>query len=182
MTFPYPVIGIAGKAGTGKDTIADLIVMLRLGGYRYSFADPLRAMLKAGFRIDMYDRDWIRRKEDPVKHLGKSPRQLMQSLGTEWGRNLVHPDIWVKEALIRLLECGPGMVIADVRFDNEAEWVRIRGGKLIHVTRFCAPLVHQHASENGVCVEPGDWSLENDGTIEDLRARIPRLFGAAHAG
>ena len=172
----FPVIGIAGKAGTGKDTIAQLLLELGVARYRYGFADPLRAMLKAGLHIDMDDPDWQARKERSVAHLGKSPRQLLQTLGTDWGRNLVHPDIWIKEAQYAWMEQGKGMVIPDVRFPNEAAWIRLIGGQVLHVRRFTAPLVHQHASEDGLAVLDPDWLVVNDGDLEALRGELVALF------
>lgn len=170
-----PIIGLTGRARVGKDTVARFIVAAR-GGYQYSFADPMRAMLKAGFNIDLNDPYWIQHKEDIIPAIGKSPRELMQTLGTEWGRNLINEDIWLILARQRLLSSGPGMVVADVRFDNEAEWVRKLGGRIIHITRDSAERVKQHASEVGVAQEAGDGILINNGTLQDLQQSVKDLF------
>jgi hypothetical protein len=154
------------------------MVLHKFGGYRYSFADPLRAMLKAGLMIDMADPYWSTRKEDPIPAYGnKSPRQLLQWLGTEWGRNLVDENIWVTVATKEFLLRGPGMVIADVRFENEAFWIRRMGGTIIHLMRPGAPPVATHASENGVMIDPRDGLLRNDGTLADLQSRLYAILG-----
>ena len=175
MSHPkYPLIGITGKARSGKNTIADLILS-HVGGYHYAFADPIRAMM-AALDIDMSDPYWQARKEKPILVLGKSPRQMMQTLGTEWGRNCVHPNLWVILAAAEFAKAGRGMVISDVRFENEAAWLRETGGLLIHVVRNNLPEVHAHSSEAGVEFKPGDMQLTNDGTLEELNAAVLTLL------
>lgn len=136
----------------------------------------MRAMLRVGLGIDLTEDYWIAKKEEIIPAIGKSPRELMQTLGTEWGRNFVNEDLWLILARQRLLKLGPGMVIADVRFDNEALWVRKLGGRIIHVRRDLAERVKQHASEVGVTMEEGDGVIVNNGTLEELQQAVKDLF------
>lgn len=170
------VIGLHGRARAGKDTVANFILSHR-GGYLYSFADPIRAML-VPLGINMSDPYWQARKEDVIPALGVSPRRLMQTLGTEWGRQIINPDLWLILAKQRLLNFGPGMVIADVRFENEASWVRSQGGRVIHIERPNNVAVEAHASEAGVEFkgEEGDIKIVNGGTLEDLQNTIREVF------
>lgn len=172
------VFGVTGKARSGKDTVANFIVAA-IGGYRYAFADPIRAMLRAGFGIDMSDPYWQERKEVPIAAFGKSPRQIMQTLGTEWGRDLVHTDIWVLMAQQKLLNNGAGMVISDVRFENEARWVRKLGGVVIHVVRSDNAEVNPHASEGGVTLADTDKLVTNAGSLEELQEQVKKAVGVA---
>jgi len=169
-----PLIGIAGRARSGKDTVANFIVAA-IGGYRYSFADPIRAMLTP-LGVDMSDPYWQARKEDIIPALGVSPRRMMQTLGTEWGRNLINPDLWLVMAHQRLLRNGPGMVISDVRFENEAAWIRKHGGRIIHVIRPEAKAVEAHASEDGIEMQDTDARLFNSGTLEELQLSVRELL------
>ena len=169
-----PLIGIAGRARSGKDTVANFIIAA-IGGYRYSFADPIRAML-APLGVDMNDPYWQARKEDVIPALGVSPRRMMQTLGTEWGRNLINPDLWLVMAHQRLLRNGPGMVISDVRFENEAAWIRKHGGLIIHVIRPEAKAVEAHASEDGIEMQDTDARLFNSGTLEELQLSVRELL------
>ena len=169
-----PLIGIAGRARSGKDTVANFIIAA-IGGYRYSFADPIRAML-APLGVDMNDPYWQARKEDIIPALGVSPRRMMQTLGTEWGRNLISPDLWLVLAHQRLLRNGPGMVISDVRFENEAAWIRKHGGRIIHVIRPDAKAVEAHASEDGIEMQDTDARLFNSGTLEELQLSVRELL------
>lgn len=174
----YPIIGLAGRARAGKDTVAETILRIGAARYRYRMAGPIKAMLKAGLDIDVDADD--AGKDSRLTHLGRSARELLQLLGTDWGRNLVHRDIWVIEAQQAYMGQGAGMVISDIRFANEAHWVRQAGGKVIHVQRHNAPLVAAHESEAGVEYVAGiDWIVRNDGTLEDLRAAVAALFGRA---
>ena len=172
----YPVIALCGRARTGKDSAAQILLDLGLAQYRYGFADPIRAMLRAGLGIDFAAPDFEQKKERHVAHLNTSPRRLMQTLGTEWGRELVHRDIWVREAQQALMERGPGMVIADLRFENEADWVRAIDGLVVHVWRDIAPHVGAHASERGIEIRSGDAVIANNGTLAELRDRVRALF------
>lgn len=168
------IIGITGRAGSGKDTVANFIVAAR-GGYRYSFADPIRAML-AQIGVNMADPYWVQNKENIIPALGVSPRRLMQTLGTEWGRELINDSLWLILAQQRLLANGPGMVIADVRFENEAAWVRKHGGLIIHLTREDAPAIEGHCSEAGVTVQDQDFTLNNFGTLEELQNAVRTML------
>jgi hypothetical protein len=173
----HPVIGIAGRARAGKSTAAELLLRIGAGRYLYSFADPIRHMLRAGLGIDLETPYWQMRKEDPIARFGgHSPRSLMQTLGTEWGRERVNADLWLTLAVDALHLQGPGMVIADVRFDNEAEWVRQQGGVLLHIERGKAPPVRPHASEAGVQQLPGDLRIFNESSLDSLHVGLAKLF------
>lgn len=172
------LIGLAGRAGAGKTTCAEHLSD-RYDFLHLSFADPIKDMLGALLEHLDVDYDVLhspRLKEAPLKlgalghYPSLTPRRLMQSLGSEWGRRLVHPDLWV-----RVLEwrCGlheggvpahTRIVISDVRFPNEAGWLRARGGRLVHVLRAQEPAAPPgHASEFGLRLRDGDFTVSNVG-------------------
>ena len=170
----FPIIGITGFARSGKDTCADFILQHQQG-YPYGFADPIKQML-IPLGIDMTDPFWVENKEANIPRLGRSVRYLLQTLGTEWGRELVHPDLWVLLAKSILEQHGPGMVVSDVRFENEAEFIRAAGGKILLVQRPVRDVVRPHLSEKGVAILPGDFVVSNDGTIEQLYTKLAHMF------
>ena len=173
----YPVIGFAAPARSGKDTAAAFAIAA-VSGYKYSFADPMRAMILAGFGINPDDPYWQARKEEPIAAFGgKSLRYLLQTLGTEWGRELVDDNLWITLAKQQCLLRGPGMVVADVRYENEASWIRSVGGAIIHIDRPNAPQVRPHKSEAGLFREGVDFVITNDGTLEDLQEAVRRIVG-----
>jgi hypothetical protein len=139
------ILGLHGDAGAGKSTVAALL-QLR-GWQRVSCAAPLRAMLasllqSAGLCSDevfhlLHDQDG---KQTPITALGgKTARQLLQTLGTEWGRDLVSPTLWTDlmvrriRAVIRDFGHPPGVVVDDVRFPEEAAAIRSLGGQTLRL-------------------------------------------------
>lgn len=175
MSRPAPdVVGIAGPAGAGKDTVADIIIDL-YGGSKASFALPLKLGLSAMLGADFVHmgRD---EKETPMEDLGITPRRLMQTLGTEWGRQLVDESIWVK-ALDRHIRQNPGFyVVPDTRFTNEVSWVKGRGGLMVYVDRPNLPQVEAHVSEHDVSASEADVVIINDVSLADLPALVKRTL------
>lgn len=174
------LIGLTGRARSGKSTAAEHLI----GSYlleHYAFADPLRDGLMSIFNLDPTDFEGDR-KEQPLAWLGRSPRELMQSMGTEWARNTVHPDVWVKLAeqnldyMTNALSPVIGFVISDVRFENEADFIRKRGGTVIHISRRDAQAVNPHISEAGVELNFNDQTLRNDGTVEEFLRSLDDTF------
>ncbi|WP_293006890.1 hypothetical protein [Nitrosomonas sp.] len=185
MSEPIKLIGLHGPAGCGKDTIAEILGETQ-EFRRVSFAEPLIDMLVAGFRISknyFVDRDL---KETPLDELcGKSPRQLMQTLGTEWGRDTVCGDIWVRIAgrkidyLKQLAAAGnayiEGIVATDVRFQNECDYIRSQGGEIWHIHRPTNPyqISTNHVSAKPMDIDPDhDRIILNDGDIDHLAEKI----------
>lgn len=167
------VVGVTGRAGAGKSVVAGMVP----GAVVIQLADPLYAAISTLIGVPevlLRDRGF---KERPIGWLGKSPRQLLQSLGTEWGRDSVRPDIWLelcrrRIAMLREQGCET-IVVADVRFENEAHMIRENGGSVWHVRRPSADGAEvAHSSEAGIQFADGDTVIVNDATIEQLRARV----------
>lgn len=174
------LIGLTGRARSGKSTAAEHLVGTYLLEH-YAFADPLRDGLMAIFNLDPTDFEGDR-KEQPLAWLERSPRQLMQSMGTEWARNTVHPDVWVKLAeqnldyMTKALGAVLGFVVSDVRFENEADLIRRRGGTIIHICRADAQAVNPHVSEAGVVGNKDDLLMFNNGTVEEFLRSLDEVF------
>lgn len=166
------LIGLCGPAGAGKNTVASV-----LGWRQVAFADPLYRMISAmtGLPVErLQDRSL---KERPIEWVGKSPRQLLQTLGTEWGRGLVSDDVWVKATMHEIqpwLSAGENVAITDVRFNNEAEAIRAVGGRIIRVARgvFLAGDAASHVSEAGISPLLVDAEIDNSGSLDDLRDAV----------
>lgn len=174
---PKRLIGIMGLARVGKDT-ATAHLCDTYGMESYAFADPIKSMLTGVFGDLFRDGD----REAPIDWLGKSPRQLMQTLGTEWGREIVHPDLWVLVAdqmwkKYQEIGWGAGVVLSDVRFRNEAEWVLSQGGLLISLSREGVAAVATHVSEQNIPFDLANVSLENNGTVEELGGALDFVVG-----
>lgn len=174
------LIGLTGRARSGKTTAAEHLARTYLLE-QYAFADPLRDGLMAIFNLDPTDFEGDR-KEQPLGWLDCSPRQLMQSMGTEWARNTVHPDVWVKlaeqnlEYMTKALGAVLGIIVSDVRFENEADLIRRRGGTVIHILRPNALAVNPHISEAGIAANSADLTLPNYGTVEGFLRSLDEVF------
>lgn len=146
------IIGLAGKARAGKDTVADCLVKHH-GFVKLAFADGIYDMLRAGFDVPILYQ--LHHKETPSPFIGISWRRLMQTLGTEWGRGL-DKDIWIKR-MEMVISHGhqDRIVISDVRFQNEADWIR-KQGALWHISRpGFVNNTPDHPSEAGIEMQPG---------------------------
>lgn len=170
------IIGFTGLAGSGKTTAARQLVTVN-GWTRISFADPLRAMLAA---LGVTHAEMANAKHVPLPWLhNRTPRELLQTLGTEWGRTFVGPDVWVAAARRNVeyeLELGAtGVVFDDCRFENEAAMIRQMGGLVIELRRSGTQQM-AHASEAGVPAYLVDAVIVNDGLTEaQLGAEIQRI-------
>lgn len=185
------IIGLAGRAGTGKSTIARLLCEQH-AFVEVSLAEPIKRALAAMLdlpRAAFDDRDF---KDLPITCLGNTtPRRLMQTLGTGWGRQMIADDIWLtlaRQRIDRLTAQAErlhisGIVVSDLRFDNEADLVRDMGGTVWHIVR-PAPPVQAHRSEAGIAAQPGDRTLDNTGPVDRLETTLDHLLHTpfAHHG
>lgn len=167
------LIGLCGAIGAGKSTVAEILQET----YRYHripFADPLKSMLRVlGLTAEQVNGS---EKETPCHLLGgHTPRWAMQSLGTEWGRQMIHPDLWIR-AWERAREGWPYVLAEDARFNNEFDAIRSAGGVLICVMRPGHGLETKHASEACWRDADPDITIWNDGSIDDLAFQVRDIF------
>lgn len=165
-------------AQSGKSTIANY---LNEKGYRtIKFAGILKDMIRtmllgAGIPFPVVERmiegDL---KEKPIRFPGfeVTPRKLMQTLGTEWGRN-INENLWADLTISKAGQADGHVIIDDMRFPNEFDAVRNAGGTTILVVR---PGVdrppNRHPSEGQLDNHPFDRVVVNDGDIEKLHRTI----------
>jgi hypothetical protein len=186
------LIGFIGRAGCGKSTAASWFVNNHKQVLRMSFAAALKAMTYELIREaapkqlqpipSYYVNDG---KEEPIPFLGGvTGRRLMQTLGTDWGRNTIHPDLWVGIAATKLearlqSQWGRGAdthlraVFDDVRFQNEADFIHAAGGIIVRIERpeeGRPAAVYEHASEQQPLIP--DMTIRNAGTTEDFFATL----------
>ena len=177
MKKPF-IIGLTGLAGTGKDTVRGILEHYE--GYKgLAFADPIRDMIGPLLDACGEPRAWMinrELKEQPIPALGVSYRHLAQTLGTEWGR-AVQPDLWLRLAANKMMmasreDAAAQFVISDVRFANEADFVRQLGGQIWRIERADAPSVREHVSESEIDRLKVDQYIHNDGSLVELQRLV----------
>lgn len=186
------IIGLTGRKRHGKDTVGEILAR-KYTFERVSFADPLKRGLKV--MLDLSEREVNGElKETPIGWLdGITPRYLMQTLGTEWGRKRVAKHLWTTLAGHRihaLDNSGTPVVVTDVRFEDEAGMIRHLGGIVLHIERpeklsrwerFKRFIGLEHKSERGVNRHILDYIIQNDGTIADLEEKVCALVRSLYA-
>lgn len=178
IDLPLLLVGLVGKAGAGKDTAAEHLAIAHQFE-PYALATPIKTMALALLtEVGLPDAPQYlthrELKEAPIAALGNiSPRRIIQTLGTEWGRHQ-GADFWLRCADLALgLPLAPvhhRIVISDVRFANEAAWVRAHGGVLIRIDRDPAqlPSVCTHISETEQASIECDHIVFNYGSLAEL--------------
>lgn len=168
------IIGIAGPKRSGKDTLAAALADAT-GLPRDSFAAPIREFVARSLGMTLAELE--ERKEQPIDWLdGVTPRHMMQTVGTEWGRRTVHPDIWLRSLFARL---GGRGIVSDVRFPNEAEAILAHGGVVLRLSRPGTGEGDGHASEVPLHPMLVTHEICNDGTQQDL---VQRALACIYAG
>ena len=174
------LIGLCGPAGAGKNTVADFLTDSDGCPFmQIAVADPLYECISTITGLPVARLKDRAAKEAVIPWLGKSPRQLLQTLGTEWGRGSVHPEIWIRIAMERAgqhLTVGRGVVVTDVRFDNEAKAIVDAGGEVWRIVRngwaCLAGDTATHPSEAGVSDLLIARTIDNSGTLDELRRQL----------
>ena len=172
------LIGLAGRARSGKSSIAQYLV--NDYGYQHlAFADPIRDILEYVFNVP---RKYIdTHKEEVIPHLGVTARHLMQHTGDSY--RAIRETWWIEVLEDRLKEIKRGLgndicvVVSDVRYNNEAFWCRQRG-QLWHITRTDQDptQTRAHSSEAGIVPLGGEALIQNTGTLADLFDHVNYLL------
>lgn len=162
------IIGMVGKARSGKNTVADMLQQ-QLGSdvSIYAFADPIKETVNRMFGWDDRHRDGdLKEVVDP--EWGFSPRHAYQTFGTEWGRECLRGDLWLYMAK-KVCNANRNTIITDVRFLNEADWIRNMGGVLVKVTRpDNQEIVKSHKSEMEIDLIREDHHILNNAGLQEL--------------
>lgn len=170
------LIGITGKARSGKDEIAKHLWAQHCFT-RIALADPLKLAAQAAFRLGHQHIFNDALKEIAVHPWGLSPRQIFQKTGDIY-KEAFGEDFWIKRWCLSydMFRETDNVVVPDIRFDEEATVICALGGTLIRVVRGdgLAGAGGQHCSEAGITT-PVDFTINNDGSLEDLWWEVDRI-------
>jgi hypothetical protein len=168
------IIGLCGQAFSGKDTAALAFQEYEEIDY-FTFAKPLKDAVQLLFNMtheQLYDSIL---KEELDDRWGKSPRQILQWLGTDILRENIDKNFFTKHMEQRIAKSKADcIVITDVRFENEAKVIKALGGKIVKITR---PNVNTtkhntHITEQGLPDHLIDIEIINNGTVEELHTKM----------
>lgn len=170
---------------SGKTTVAD--VLDRYGHERVPFAGTLKRMARQllysfGHNPDEVAALELGDKSGEVRGLpGVTLRRIYQTLGTEWGRQTIDKDIWLKAWKIQAEDAtkrGRDVVADDVRFPNEAELIRSMGGQVWKIVRpdVKVDAAALHTSEQALEHFIFDRTIVNDGDLTTLRAKVAQAL------
>lgn len=172
------IIGFTGLAGSGK-SLAATILCQHKNYFPVPFAKPIHNIVFDLIKDEPIPYslrlDWEYIKGHKFASLGnKSGREIAQTLGTEWGRNLVDPDIWVNLWKERIKPFSR-VTVPDVRFINEAQTIRDMGGKLVRITR-PGVIPMNHISEMEFNEITPDFTICNDASFGEFRTLVLELI------
>jgi len=200
------IIGVAGLAGSGKDTLADILVC----DYRFvriGMADPLKRFCREvlDFSVEQLWGSSERRNEPDSRYLNEkngylTPRHALQRLGAEWGRQECYENVWVDYAIrmadsilegegayhpefgldrdISPLVPPAGVVIPDIRYINEIRAVHAKG-MVVKIVRPGVGVQWQHSSETELGTvrdDQFDYLFHNDGGIDEIPAKVQEMM------
>lgn len=194
MSDPTTVIGLGGALRSGKDTAADYLVA-EYGYVKLGMSDQLalalytlnpiillrtaeeQALVGRGQRLHMRYQEivdavgYVKAKELP------EVRALLQRLGTDVGRNLIHPNVWAditRRAITEQQRQGHNVVLTGVRYPNELDMLHRLYAATVYIDRQDehSAAARGHSSETSL--KPSDFQqvIHNVGTIEQLHRMI----------
>jgi hypothetical protein len=191
------LIGLGNYARVGKDAVASVLVQEH-GFTRVAFADALKELaLKADpliysnamvnvatgrghLKQVVHANGW-----ENAKNQFPEVRKFLQNLGVA-AREVMGENVWVDAAFAGFNQHGPegrflgesDVVVTDVRFPNEFERIKDLGGKLVKVSRPGYGPANQHVSETALEDFEWDYELQNNGTLDDLPAKVASMLEA----
>ena len=141
------LFGVAGKMKHGKDAFYELVKSIYPQARRMAFADALKKEVAAACGVTI---EFINVNKDVF-------RPMLQWWGTEFRREICGDTYWLDrlDDTIRAIPDGSVVFVTDVRFPNEAEFVRQLGGSIVRVVRTNAP-----EGQSGQAAHASEMELE----------------------
>ena len=201
------LIGLSGAMGSGKDTVADILESEH-GFTRFAFADTLKELLwQANCTVAVTDKETAKlgiahspsshtmiRSLFPQTDLPPTPsewdeikqindvRRLLQEHGTA-SRQVLGDTIWVDIVSRKIDAANPNrVVITDVRFPNELDFIRKNGGRMLAIDRLKSDKpaevdssLLEHTSEISLKHDTMDMFLSNNSTLDNLRRKVAQM-------
>lgn len=177
------LIGLNGKIGSGKDTIADIIIRQYPYVEKKSFAYKLKLISSILIGCDLKDLMMQEGKNLYSEIFRMTYGEVLQNVGTRALRNNFHKEVWIKSLFVDFINEESNWIVTDVRFENEAEFIIKMGGMLVKIVGDPANIRKNskrdlnHPSETSL----DNWKnwnyvVYNNGTLEDLEREAMKVF------
>jgi len=173
------IIAFNGDIGCGKSSACQYLQDYH-GFIWNDLADPIRQIcaIMFGVSVDALGDRTFKEKLHP--DLLVSPRTFMRQFGTEFARETLGREIWLK-ILLKKIQTSHQSVdccVSDLRFQNEADALTTMPEcSIIHITRASNPFSvdTHHSSEDGIDPKYFNYSIENNSTEEDFHHRLSKM-------
>jgi len=180
------IIALTGPKGSGKDTVADIIVNRYQHVTRVAFADPIKTVVQHIFKLDKTNNDqYDRIKRSRIEICGGNHETTWKNVD---GRHVVREigmimrsydpsqfTKYVSDQIDKALKSSKIFVVTDLRFDNEYIMLKEYGAEIIKILR---PEYHYdgHITERGFDDYLVDRIINNDGSLEALEKQVNTIF------
>ena len=146
------------------------------------YATPLRQVAEILTGVPIEVSETTEGKNQIINEMGITVGRFLQLLGTEMIREKTYPNVWI-DALFRQIKPNENIVISDVRFPNEQNAVKQRDGIVILInssretsSEALAGRSTMHETERALDGVRPDYTVKNDGSIEELREKLNKLI------
>lgn len=176
------IIGITGYKRSGKNTVADIIKKHYPEYCLYAFADPLKKAVSLVYDVNVEDLSNEEFRSKPSYLLGGNTfRYALQKIGTE-GFRAVHANTWI-DCAARFIQTKENVIITDVRFTNEASFIKQQNGIIISVSRssvkplnssfkFWKKSLHESESYIDYLTSKADYAIYNEWGLSELENKV----------
>jgi adenylate kinase family enzyme len=172
------IIGILGKKGSGKDTMAEFLIQ-QYQFKQFTYAEPLKKICQDLFSLTDEQVTCPILKETVDQRWGKSPRQILQEIGTDLFRKHYDENIWVKilKEKIILEPKEQNIVVSDIRHQNELDTITEFTNCLIfRIERPNVSTLDNHSTENNILQYNNIITIQNNSTIQDFHSKIKTIL------
>lgn len=177
MSTPVQLIGLAGREGAGKDTVADELVAQMRGWVKTALNEPSRCLVGRLCGLDAEELEAVKGHAQ-VPLGGQTPRRVIRSLH-DWGIQQLGPAVWAQECMSRVGVTARPTVVTGVSSDKEADVVHAHGGVVVEVVRPGIPEpVDRRWDRTGVSFDRLDHLVCNErGNVDVVVSRLIEAIG-----